>query len=640
MADTCIVCLGDLETGNSISKSSLETPKPEDADHKDDVSIALPAAPPQSKDQGVELIAHLLPCGHDLHDECLKPWVERANSCPICRQSFNTVELSNSIGGKHVSARLLSTLTGTDGFCAGPVIASYVVSDRTQVADIDPSMLIEDYDEDELEDQPCAMCGDDGDEDKLLQCDGCDLFYHIYCVGLSDVPVGHWFCEICDTQRAIESVCPNELSRSTRRPHHTADRRTRGQQRRVRNANQASSSGWARVWQQVWDRLNLDLDFPFDERPNTTRIDRAHRAVSERGGLSQWERRFQVAARQGAANRFRDTASALLDIHAVRERPEPSEPESREEIRAWNALEKAKEIELEPAPKRKRKSTTTSPSDADIMTRPQRPLKRPRTRRQQDNTEAASHVMVEGSVSRASAVAGPSTSRDPSTHNVTASNNGPTFLQSMLKEIETSCAPDESRAARHNMHTGTGHSSPYLSSPAASPITSNHATPRARSLTPPPSLSTLPGSPMGLTSKVEPIYPPPEFSPVRSSPENALAHRPCDESKPRANDHRPSCKLNNKPSPTRSQDSSPTRAAMSLSTKADIQKMVTTALKPHYHRNIVSKDQYTDINRNVSRMLYEKVGDISTLDTEARGNYERLADEEVTKAVRSVQNET
>ena len=51
-------------------------------------------------DEPVELVAHLLPCGHDLHDECLKPWVERANSCPICRQNFNLVEVSREIGGK------------------------------------------------------------------------------------------------------------------------------------------------------------------------------------------------------------------------------------------------------------------------------------------------------------------------------------------------------------------------------------------------------------------------------------------------------------------------------------------------------------------------------------------------------------
>jgi hypothetical protein len=43
----------------------------------------------------------LLPCGHILHNVCLKPWVERANSCPICRRSFNMVELSDRLGGMY-----------------------------------------------------------------------------------------------------------------------------------------------------------------------------------------------------------------------------------------------------------------------------------------------------------------------------------------------------------------------------------------------------------------------------------------------------------------------------------------------------------------------------------------------------------
>ncbi len=593
--------------------------------------------PTLSDNNQTEMIAHLLPCGHDLHNECLKPWVERANSCPICRQSFNQVDLSDKVGGMSLRLFVCPSFTPADVLPVGAVIASYAVSDRTQTAEIDPSMLIEDDDEEEPEEQPCPVCGHDDNEDVLLQCDGCDTYYHTYCVGLSDVPIGHWFCETCETQRAIESVLPADAgrSRSARRPHHTTDRRTRGQQQRVRNMNQASASGWARVWQQVWDRLNLDLDFPFDEANDATTLDRTQRAASQRGGLSQWERRFQVAARQGAANRFRDTASALLDIHAVRERPDIPEPESSEEIRAWNALEKAKEIDLDPTPKRKRKSPTTSPSDAEPIAQPERPLKRPKTRRIPEHVQASSNALAEVSGSRRRSLAGPSSSRTSTTHVNTPPSNGPSFLQSMLKEIETSSAPDESKAARYSMQTATGQSSPQSSSPGASPTTSNHASPRARSLTPPLSLSTRPGSPTLLTSKVEPIYPPPEFSPIRS-PDSTLAYRPSDESRQRVKDRRQPRTLEQGSSPARSQETSPTRANMPLSTKSDLQKMVTSALKPHYRNNTVSKDQYTDINRNISRMLYEKVGDSGTIEGEARETYERLAGEEVSKAVESL----
>ena len=486
-------------------------------------------------------------------------------------------------------------------------------------------MLIEDYDE-ELEDQPCLICGEDDNEEQLLACDGCDAYYHTYCVDLDQVPIGHWYCENCEIQRAIESVRPDSSNRLPQRPHNTADRRTRGQQRRLRSRNQAHSSNWARVWQSVWDNLNLDLDFPFDEGSDAARIDRAQRAASQRRDFRQWERRFQVAERQGGANRFRDTASALLDLHATREHPTAPEPESREEIRAWNAFEKAKEIELDPNPKRKRKSATTSPSDHEPHTEPQRPLKRPRTRRTIDN--------VEGSINAIPEASGP-TSRASGLHSVAVQGNGPSFLQSMLREIETSSAP-EGVQTNPTMQIVTGQSSPQPSSPGVSPTTSNHPSPRARSTTPQPSVGTRPGSPFSLTSKVEPIYPPAEFSPTRSPTDISLVHRPHNESRQSDKSRRRSRPPIQTSSPPRSKDTSPARAAMPLSTKTDLQKMVSTALTPHYQSNAVSKDQFTDINRNVSRFLYERVGDAGSVNGDSRKIWERLANDEVSKAIESL----
>ena len=99
MSETCIVCLGDLESANALPHPLVPGIKSED-----DENVRLPPSATRSPlipdDGEQEMIAHLLPCGHDLHNECLKPWVERANSCPICRQSFNQVELIVKIGGK------------------------------------------------------------------------------------------------------------------------------------------------------------------------------------------------------------------------------------------------------------------------------------------------------------------------------------------------------------------------------------------------------------------------------------------------------------------------------------------------------------------------------------------------------------
>ena len=620
MSETCIVCLGDLgENANDAPSSLLHAAKSPGPD--DGSTAPVPpssTSPSRTDDSDNALIAHLLPCGHNLHNECLKPWVERANSCPICRQSFNKVELTATVGG--ASPPGLRECQANE-IATGEIVSSYTVSDRTQVAEVDPSMIV-DEEYEEPEDRPCPVCRDDDHEEVLLACDGCDAYYHTYCVGLDEVPVGHWFCESCETQRAIESVCPTGGERPAPRSHNTADRRTRAQQRRQRNRVQASSSNWARVWQSVWDNLNLDLDFPFDEDADSVRLDRSQRAASQRREFRQWERRLQVAERQGGRNRFRETAP-LLDIHAQRDQAQPPKEESNEEIRAWNAFEKAKEIDAHPSPKRKRKSATTSPSEAEPPARTERPLKRPRTRRVAENGAQSSNS---ASDSRRSSVAGPSSTRRRPADTANAPATGPSFLQSMLREIETATSSDDTKTPARIFHQ-PNHVSPQDSSPGASPTSSNYASPRPRSITPPPSTSPRPGSPVGLTSRIEPIFPQPEYSPSSSPVDASLAHRSKVEQKRQT---RPMLQSS---SPARAEDTSPTRNNMPFSTKADLQKMVSTALKPHYQSNVISKDQYTDINRNISRLLYDKVGGAGYVIGKEREEYEQLANDEVTKAV-------
>lgn len=622
MTETCIVCLGDFgETTNESTLPAARLAKSPDDEHPRRITRQS-SAPHTTNDADSDLLAQLLPCGHILHNNCLKPWVERANSCPICRQSFNKVELSATLGGTCISLAkqdpVLSALLQLLTSHTGPVLSSYTVADRTQVADTDPSMLIEALYEDEPDESPCPVCHDDDNEDVLMACDGCDAYYHTYCVGLDSVPIGHWFCENCEAVRAIDSVSPGESSPSIlARVHHRSDRRTRGQVRRHRTLGQGSSSSWARVWQSVWDNLNLDLDFPYDDGYVSPRSNR--RAAAQRREFREWERRLQVAERQGGANRFRETASALLDLPSRREQPEAPDPESQEEIRAWNALEKAKMIESDSDARRKRKSATTSPSEADPPAEPERPLKRPRTRRTLDHTDNAS------TESRRSSATGPSSSRTAAAQ----PSNGPTFLQSMLREIETSSTTEDKKGpSRIPANIMTNHSSPQPSSPGASPPGSNHASPRAGSTTPPPTITTRPGSPLSLTSKVEPIFPLVEYSPNRSPPESVISHRP--------QRRQPRHPVQSSSPTSRSVETSPSRNLLSLSTKTDLQKMVSTALKPHYASNAVSKDQYTDINRNVSRMLYDLVGETDTVADEAREGWEKVANDEVAKAVQSI----
>lgn len=521
----------------------------------------------------------------------------------------------------------------------GPVVSSYGVADRTQVAEIDPSMFTDDLEED-LDYQPCPLCGGDDHEDDLLECDGCHVDFHTYCVDLEEVPAGHWYCDTCGTHRPIESIAqPTPLAQRT---HRSADRRTRGQRRRARGYNQALSSNWARVWQSVWDRLNFDLDFPYEEDSSEPHTNLQQQALSQQQReFREWQRRFQIAERQGGANRFRETASSLLDLRNAHERPQASghEPESPEEIRAWNAFEKAKEIQQDPNPnRRKRKSATASPSDAEPMPQPERQLKRPRTRRNLNLVETPTDTSTDVSVARFNPTAGPSTFHNTHASSPTSRDHGLSFLQSLLREVESSSTPDVAQP-RNSYSSTTGHSSPQVSSPGPSPTSSNYPTPRASSATPPPPNAFRPSSPPPLTSAVEPIYPPADFSPS-TSPAEQPQYRKNDEIHIRNDESRNSRPRNISPpdtSPQRSTNTSPTRATMSLSAKSDLQKLVSAALKPHYKNNTVNKDQYTDINRNVSRMLYDMVGDIGMGNEEKREEWERIAIKEVEKAVQALQ---
>lgn len=487
-------------------------------------------------------------------------------------------------------------------------------------------MLFYDSD-DEPELPPCPACDEDGDEDHLFPCEGCGTEYHIYCIDLDEIPMGHWYCENCNIQRAIDAS-DREMHPSGE--NYTADTRTLAQ-RRSRNRNRASSSSF-RVWRSIWRSLENDLegDEVLDRRRGSRHL------LPQRRQFEDWDRRAQVAERQGGTNRFRDTAATFLDPRTARESPIPQKAESAEEIRAWSALEKAKEMHNDPATnKRKRSVSIASPVEPNPTPEPLRPLKRPMTRRTLDLGESLSDALAESYPMQGG---GLSNAKRPEFLSVAPSAKGPSFLQSLLKEVASSAAPEETKGLiRPLLFAATGHPSPYLSSPGVSPTTSNYASPRGISTTPPPSLSTRPGSPSSLTAKVEPTFLPTEFSPARSPPLGP--HRAPAELRQTIVDIRQSRPREHNPSglsSPRSEEISPNRMNMSLSAKLNAQKMVSAALQPYYRSNSISKDQYTDVNRSVSRMLYDKAGDLGSVSGDEREKWERFASEEVAKAVESL----
>jgi hypothetical protein len=363
----------------------------------------------------------------------------------------------------------------------GPTLDSYVIQDKKQEAEIDPSMIMDEDLFDEPAVEPCIICEQFGNDDELLLCDGCNASCHTYCTGLNAVPAGPWFCMFCAEEETRPMI-----------------RERRGRQ--ARSHHDPSNRAWARVWQSVWDRLNLDLDFPFDDE-----LGMPQRTDAQRRDFAQWQQRFHIAERLGGAARFRDTATTLL------ERPVP-QPESQDELRAWNAFDKAKELQdndttvVQSPTSRKRKSAPASP--ADTAPEPERRLKRPRTRRAQELADASSDAGHESSTSTRR-MSDPAVPASAANVQGDAGSRGPSFFQSLLKEVQHTPTNSITRLNRQlniEVPAATDYLSPGPGSPASSPTTSNHPSPRLRPSSPPPNYHSRPSSPPPLTSRIEPIY--------------------------------------------------------------------------------------------------------------------------------------
>lgn len=118
MADQCIVCLEDLDV--------VPDPSAHD-DLRDAGAVAAPTEDLPTPHPGTtdtqQPIALIKPCGHVLHDECLREWSQKANSCPICRHAFNLVEVLDKVGGTFplfsktifISSHMLRIVSGSAG---------------------------------------------------------------------------------------------------------------------------------------------------------------------------------------------------------------------------------------------------------------------------------------------------------------------------------------------------------------------------------------------------------------------------------------------------------------------------------------------------------------------------------------------
>ncbi|KAF8455394.1 hypothetical protein BGX38DRAFT_1267317 [Terfezia claveryi] len=536
----CIVCLVDLpETSSDFSASD-------------------------SFDQ----IARLIPCNHAMHNSCLAPWVERANSCPICRQSFNKVKLSNTL--------------------LGVQIGEYEVEDRVQRPDNEQTFFDEDLFD---EATPCLLCNEATHEEFMLLCDGCDGPFHTFCCELEEVPSGTWYCPFClnletepstsaegTTGRRGRSRAGGSNQRSSR---NSETRRARPRRRTQRNVSAASRirytndghGNWARVWQDVWSHLNRDMDRVQGEQD------------AEATALREWSRRAEIAQAQGDGySGFTAAAPSIIGIRwsRPRERVPVDSPASPEAIAAWGAFDefRRQEARSEQSTSRKRRTSkvsTPSPKATQDTTEPERKHKRPRTRPSSTFIHPPTH--------------GPSPVSGPCTSSANTEQRTSVF-GSWLSKLDGAGTLDASSLERSD------HGSPPLVASPAPRVSSTSPTatsPKARATLP----FVLPSSP--------PWSRP--HSPVTAStpPDSRRYSLPASSSGGPSSPIQPT-HSHRLISPENSPRPSPTHLNLSMKSKEEIQAMVRAALWPHYKAKKVNTEQYTEINKAVSRYLYQVVG--------------------------------
>ena len=162
-------------------------------------------------------------CAHLFCVPCIVRWAEVETKCPLCKARFEVIypEAYRRIGERvsdgeeeHDAAFENEPALRDDDRDERRIAPR--TRGRSRVTNDDPrgsssrkpikvtrrDQTYEDPDGDplnglDLDEVTCGTCGEGGDEDRLMLCDGCDAGHHCFCVGLDAVPLEEWRCRIC-----------------------------------------------------------------------------------------------------------------------------------------------------------------------------------------------------------------------------------------------------------------------------------------------------------------------------------------------------------------------------------------------------------------------------------------------------------
>ncbi|KAK9461050.1 uncharacterized protein V1516DRAFT_674882 [Lipomyces oligophaga] len=512
---------------------------------------------------GTNDVARLVPCGHQFHSSCLKMWSEQATSCPTCRTNFNKVEILHKVDGDALS--------------------SYTVETKVQAADLDMSFDPDPFTDEFIFDPDCLclICDLGTRPEELMLCEVCDAPYHASCLGLDGVPVDEWLCPSCSpaSSNPFEPQTSRTLSRS-RRPRRTTTSRATSSSQSTRSSRVSRTSPrnrqWGRAWQAILNRLNQDpgrelVVVESANRPSTRRsgsVPSRRRSQRETIEWREWNTRLRVAeATQGAAY-FRTTSSLFFD-----QDPE----ETPDMVESWSMRDEALKIEGNSSDQSRISNPVkiSSPLNTgdDESHESGRKFKRPRA--QLRRSDAAQEHELQHSVL------------------VGQSSEGPSLMRSLLDDIRR---PSSTMLNGHSIPGAlSGGANRQILNEVSSPGRSTTGGPkclsplslRSPSLSPIliPSLSTTP------TPPAEPISPVEIGSPI-VSPSGDLSSQ-------KAGQLSPTLEISPEPDIMRVGDQ------LSLEEKTDIQGLVRNILRPFYRSGTIDKDEYTEINKKVSHLLYD-----------------------------------
>jgi hypothetical protein len=140
-------------------------------------------------------------CSH-FHLGCLLIWSRISNSCVVCRTPFNAIYgLKVVAGGSKVPSASPPPASSTlHGPAFAEVVEAHIIEPRQQKWDPTREELeAMGYSLEELQGS-CYKCDSDGDESRLLLCDGvdCARMAHTHCLGFDEVPTSEWYCGECE----------------------------------------------------------------------------------------------------------------------------------------------------------------------------------------------------------------------------------------------------------------------------------------------------------------------------------------------------------------------------------------------------------------------------------------------------------